>query len=167
MKRVFSGAVLGLSLALLAGCSGDGMSQSSSMSDSAAHYGLATPVGILDTVSGEHEVFAAPGLILINDMADIEGYDETPLAGLEVDFAKQSIIVLALGQQPTGGYWASIDAIQLEGDDLVVQARVNQPGPDQMVSQVISHPFAAVVVPKVENVKLHGDFDAVSGQPQP
>ncbi|QDU72933.1 protease complex subunit PrcB family protein [Mucisphaera calidilacus] len=167
MKRVVFGAVLGLSLALSAGCSTNNNGNGADAADQSARMGLATPVGILETVTGDHEVFASPGLMLVNDASDVDGYDATPLAGLNVDFSSHSVIVLALGQQATGGYWATIDAIQYEGDELVVQAKVNQPDPGQMVSQVISHPFAAVVVPKVENVTLLSDIEGLSGQPQP
>ncbi|MEQ9454960.1 MAG: protease complex subunit PrcB family protein [Phycisphaeraceae bacterium] len=168
MKPVLAATFLAASIATLPGCGILQKGDTNSASSTTVPYTqLARPIGIVDGTAGESEAFPDPGVLLINHPADLPGYNTSPLANLDVNFDNQSIIVLALGQQPTGGYWASIDALQLEGADLVVQGRANRPGDGQMVSQVISHPFSAVVVPKLQNVTLLSDIDAVIGEPRP
>ncbi|WP_428387870.1 protease complex subunit PrcB family protein [Mucisphaera sp.] len=167
MHRVTSGLILALSLTAATGCALFNKDQTTQASAAEAAIDLAKPLGILETVRGDSEEFPDPGLFVINDPADLNGYDNSPLADLAVDFNSQSIIVLALGQQPTGGYWASIDAIQREGTEVVVQGKANRPAADQMVSQVISHPFAAAVVPKIQSVTIRSDIEGLMGAPRP
>ena len=82
--------------------------------------------------------------------------------GFEPDFAKHDVVLLTLGEQPTGGYAADITALQRVGDTLYVQATATAPGPAAEVTQVVTHPFSAVIIDKQpEDIILRSDITSV------
>lgn len=147
-------------LVTLAGCAGSGNGKSTGGDM------LAQPVEIVSQVHGDKAVLDMPMVSLIDSA---EAY-ESLFAGevpVDVDFASQQAIVLALGQQPTGGYWISADAVQRVGNTLYVQATANRPGPDAMTTQALTYPFAVAVIPSQGNVTLVSDVVSVAGQAMP
>ena len=69
--------------------------------------------------------------------------------GFTPDFDRHDVIVLSLGEQPTGGYVADITALQRVGDTVYVEAVASAPGPAAEVTQAVTHPFSAVIVDKL------------------
>lgn len=85
--------------------------------------------------------------------------DEQP----EVDFSRQSVLAVFAGEKPTGGYSIRITGIQQQGSSLVVSYSETSPGPDAMVTQVITSPAHLV---RIDLSQQQGDFETVSFQRQ-
>jgi hypothetical protein len=85
--------------------------------------------------------------------------DEQP----EVDFSRQSVLAVFAGEKPTGGYSIRITGVQQQGRSLVVSYSETSPGPDAMVTQVITAPAHLV---RIDKSQQQGDFDTVSFQRQ-
>ncbi|MEM9883250.1 MAG: protease complex subunit PrcB family protein [Planctomycetota bacterium] len=143
---IVSLTALGLVL-VLTGCrSGD-----AGLDDGPSTEPLASGVVILAQVAGTDLPIETYGLGLVDPGAFGQlGLDEK-FTELEVgvDFDMHSVILLSLGQQPTGGYSAEITGLQLKGDLLYVQATAVAPGPDDATTKAITYPYSAVAVPKL------------------
>lgn len=72
-----------------------------------------------------------------------------------VDFAAESVVFLLMGVQSTGGYSVEPTAAAREGDSVVIDATVKQPGRGGIVTMAITAPYAVVAVPG----KIRGDVD--------
>lgn len=151
---------LGVVALLLAGCA------SEQQMDEPAR-GMAMPVEILDYMTGSDAALDQSRVLLVQSQGQLEEVAGDALAGLKIDFAVHSVVVLALGERATGGWWASITGLQRDGGLLYVQGTANKPGPDEMVTEALTYPFAAAVIPKTTNVQLVPEIDSVVGQPAP
>jgi hypothetical protein len=74
----------------------------------------------------------------------------TPPELPEVDFRQESVIAVFAGQKPTGGYGVMVREIRQEGGDLIVLVEETQPGPGDIVTQALTHPWAMVTVARPE-----------------
>ena len=102
--------------------------------------------------------------MLINSREDLDMLQHEELAGLEVDFDLQSVVVVALGECPTTGWWIRIDSAHVDIDKLYVQGVANEPDETQIVGQTLTYPYAAAVIDRVENVHLIPEFESVQGK---
>lgn len=64
----------------------------------------------------------------------------------EVDFAKEAVVAVFLGQKPTGGYSATIQSVRLSDKTLQVTYTEKSPSPDSITTQVISYPSHIVKI---------------------
>jgi hypothetical protein len=64
-----------------------------------------------------------------------------------IDFDKESVIVLSLGQRSNGGYSIQPVSVQFDGDTATVVARVQRPRSRGITTMAISAPFVAIAVP--------------------
>jgi len=76
-----------------------------------------------------------------------------------IDFAKEMVVVLTLGQKPTGGYGIEITRVAIEGNRLKVSYRATSPPAGAMVTQALTSPCHMVAVAKSE---LKPEFVEVS-----
>ncbi len=63
-----------------------------------------------------------------------------------VDFAQQMVVVAAMGTQNTGGYSIAVEQVSF-GSEVLVDVLERSPGRTCGVSQVLTQPVDAVVVP--------------------
>lgn len=63
-----------------------------------------------------------------------------------VDFARETVVAVFQGERPTGGYGIEISDAVLEGDELFVQMRFQEPAPDAFTTQALTSPWAMVRV---------------------
>ena len=63
-----------------------------------------------------------------------------------VDFTKDMVVGIVLGERPTAGYEVEIVSVAREGDRLVVRTREVRPAPDSVQAQVITVPFALATI---------------------
>lgn len=63
-----------------------------------------------------------------------------------VDFAQNVAVFLFAGQRNTGGWSVDPKSATVEGDTLVIDAAVTGPGPDMIVTQALTYPYAVVSV---------------------
>lgn len=143
---------------LSAGCHSDGGDTAS------GGFALADPVEITEGTSGSSPAMRTAGTYLIPSQAqwDKSGFGEA-VPG-PIDFAAYDVVVVAMGEQTSGGHWVRIDAIQLAGNELAVQCTMNAPAEGDVVATVVTYPFHAVMVPKTGAVLAVPDPTFVQGQ---
>jgi type IV pilus biogenesis protein CpaD/CtpE len=69
-----------------------------------------------------------------------------PRAAPEVDFAREMVLVAAMGQRRSGGYAVRIESVREEGGELVASVVETSPGPRCGVTMALTAPADAVVV---------------------
>jgi len=126
--------------AMLAGCAIQGGGASD----------LAEPVAVHGTTCHQDPALTDYSLTLINSSEQQASLGAPEVNLVDVDFATQSLVVLAMGEQPIGGYWVAITGVHQQGDTLYVQATVNRPGEGDMVTQAMTYPFCAAVIDKTQ-----------------
>lgn len=68
----------------------------------------------------------------------------------EVDFRRESVVAMFIGQRPTGGYQIVIDEVTIEGGEVYVSVRESQPAEDAITSQVVTSPWLMLSVTRPE-----------------
>jgi hypothetical protein len=61
-------------------------------------------------------------------------------------------IFYSAGVQPTGGYEASFERVEVRGRTLVVTTRLTSPGPNCRVTESLTHPYALATLHRPRNV---------------
>lgn len=68
----------------------------------------------------------------------------------EIDFSKQSILFISLGQKRTGGYGVEINDIQKKEGKTEILIQTTSPKPGGFQLQALSAPFVIVATAKIE-----------------
>jgi hypothetical protein len=63
-----------------------------------------------------------------------------------IDFGRNKVLTVFLGQRSSGGYSIVLASAKLEGQTLVVNANVRQPSAGAITTQVITSPFSSVQI---------------------
>lgn len=61
-----------------------------------------------------------------------------------IDFARDTVLVVAMGERMSGGFGISVDEIRIVGGRLQVAVRLDCPPPGLMASMAVSEPVQAV-----------------------
>jgi hypothetical protein len=64
-----------------------------------------------------------------------------------VDFSREMVVVVAMGERPTGGYVTEVVDVELRGRTLRVLVGEREPRPGTMQIQARTQPFAFVALP--------------------
>lgn len=67
-----------------------------------------------------------------------------------VDFTKNSVIAVFIGERPNGGFMVTIDSIIEGSKNITVNVTETTPGPKCMTTQALTRPFSLVKIPKTE-----------------
>jgi len=122
------------------------------------------PVSItfIDHQHGQNSPLTTPTLKLINSK------DELKALGLEgvgaPNFGKQSMILVAIGEQSTGGYAIRITGAYRVGDEVVVQADITRPAEGAVTTQALTQPYCIATTEKLEGVTLASDFSSTASE---
>jgi len=95
--------------------------------------------------SGNHVITSDAGLnALWNEI-----YSNTvPIPALpEINYQQSRLIILALGQKMTGGFAIQIEAVKKIESHFVVFYSIRRPSKSGMVTQAITSPFVAAIIP--------------------
>ena len=122
------------------------------------------PITIISQTQGSDPALTQPMVKLITAQEQLDALGAESLAGVEVDFAEQQVVLVALGSQPSGGYWTQITGIQQLGDTLYVQGIANAPAEGEAVTQALTYPYAAAVIPATSATTALSDIQSVTGQ---
>jgi hypothetical protein len=68
----------------------------------------------------------------------------------QVDFAREMLIVAALGERPTGGYGIVVDSVETGPDGFLVTVRTIAPGKGCVLTQALTQPVDIARVPRHE-----------------
>jgi hypothetical protein len=112
---------------------------------------------------GSHLALSEATVKLINTREDLNALGIDELANLGANFRAHSVLLLAAGQKPTGGYWIHVTGVQLHGDELYFQGLANRPGPADVVTQALTYPYTAVLIEKARARHLHPELESVAG----
>ena len=63
-----------------------------------------------------------------------------------IDYGREVVVGVMIGQRPTGGYRVEVSKARLDGSTLVVVVREIEPAPGEMTIQVLTSPWALVAV---------------------
>lgn len=75
----------------------------------------------------------------------------TPLpATPEVDFSRSMVLVIAVGERPTGGHTVRVDSVRSDGAGIVVRYTTTSPGDGCISTQAITSPVEVVSVRRVD-----------------
>jgi hypothetical protein len=67
-----------------------------------------------------------------------------------IDFSKNNICILLLGQRNTGGYSIEVESLKLEKEILYIKKKEISPSKGEMVTMVLTNPYCIVVIPKTK-----------------
>lgn len=70
--------------------------------------------------------------------------DVNPVPPPTIDFTKDLVVAVFLGEKPTGGYDVAISRAQRGDDAVVIYYRERTPAPGALVTQSLTHPFHIV-----------------------
>jgi hypothetical protein len=68
----------------------------------------------------------------------------------EIDFSKQTVLFVSLGEKRTGGYGVEIADVKKDNGKTEVTVKTKSPKPGGFQIQAITAPFVIVAIPKVE-----------------
>ena len=124
-------------------------------------------LNIEQQINGQSMALTRPNVFLINSEEQINATRSRQLKDLKIDFNTQSIVLIALGEQKSGGYWVKITGIQpADNGDAYVQAIVNKPGKGQTTTSALTYPYAAIVTGKITG-NVIPEIESVTGQNMP
>jgi len=64
------------------------------------------------------------------------------------DFTRHMVVVISLGEKRTGGFSAEAIGVHEENGNVIVQYRESSPQPGMMVTQALTSPWVAVLIPR-------------------
>jgi hypothetical protein len=67
-----------------------------------------------------------------------------------IDWTKDMVVVVVLGDRPTGGYSVEISGVEQLKDKLVVRSHAIEPAPGSVQTQAVTSPFAFRTVPRFD-----------------
>lgn len=141
--------VAALASTALIGCKGDG--ETDTPTDGVA---LAAPVAIGERVDGNSAALKTLGTYHIETKEQYDALGDADIFPGGLDFDESDLVIVALGEQPTGGYSVSIESIQLAGGELAVTGKATAPGADAVVTQALTYPYSAVSIPNTKADKV-------------
>ncbi len=74
---------------------------------------------------------------------------------LELDFSKNDVVVIYLGQRNTGGYSISVDSLYWQDSILNIETIITKPGKGENVTMVITTPYCVVSIPKAKEIQVY------------
>jgi hypothetical protein len=102
-----------------------------------------------------------PLYLLLRDAAELRSVWNRAYANVmnpppvpTVDFARETMVGIFMGQKPTGGYGLAVRGVTFEGGDLFVALDIQEPRPGAMVTQALTSPWMVLRIPR-------GGFSAV------
>jgi len=131
---------------MFTGCKSNG---GDAVSDDAATMPLAEPVEVVGQQGGSSSALDSIGAMLIRTQAEYDALGDAEIYP-DVNFDENDLVIVTLGEQPTGGYAVEISGVQQVGDELAVSGTATTPAADAVVTQALTYPYDAVVIPNTD-----------------
>ncbi len=74
----------------------------------------------------------------------------TPPEVPDIDFSRESVAGMFLGQQSTGGYGVDVQDVTLEDDEVYLQVNVTEPAQGAITTQALTNPWVVVRISRPE-----------------
>lgn len=117
----------------------------------------ATAVSFTSLARGQQSGIQEPLVALITNKAAWSGHwrrhaaiFQPPPSPPPVDFSRESLIAVHLGERRTGGYGVRVTGVQQGPEGLLVTAVEERPGPGAIVTQALTQPYEIIRIPRVE-----------------
>lgn len=142
MKLRYARAALVVGALLVAGCAA-----TVSRSETSQGAPLARQV-----TQSDHCGLTAPGVVYVERYDQLERLSRLPAQNLAldtlatVDFEREHLVLVGLGQKPTGGYGVTLDSSTITDGVLELAVNVRQPSSGTMVTQALTTPCAVIAV---------------------
>lgn len=75
-----------------------------------------------------------------------------------IDFTQSSVVLVALGERPTGGYRIDVGQAVKTQAGIEISVTIRKPGDQCVVTQVVTMPYHFVAVPIPRDTSLSVDF---------
>jgi hypothetical protein len=82
----------------------------------------------------------------LNDLYKELGWSNVPT----VDFSKNNVVALFMGQKNTGGYGISVRKVSVSGNEATVYVKTTTP--EGMATMALSAPYTITIIPKTSEV---------------
>lgn len=126
------------------------------------------PAEPVDVLAEQHGQTSSLNIFTLKHISSAEQFEALGLEDVEpASFDSQDMVLVALGEQNTGGHWVRISGLYQVDDTVYVQATVNRPGEDAATTQALTQPYCIVTTPKLGEVTLASDFSSVVGEQMP
>lgn len=102
--------------------------------------------------TSDHCGLTAPGVLYLSRADEVDALSSLPAQTLNLsplarlDFSREHLVIVALGQKPTGGYGVTLLGSEQVGDELRLEVAATAPAPDSMVTQVLTTPCSVMAV---------------------
>lgn len=106
-------------------------------------------IEVRDLAAGVHGGPSEPAEAVISNPERLASIWPATGAPPEIDFSEETVIFVALGQRPTGGYEVEITTVQARGDTTLVHYVERPPGPGCMTTQALTSPYHIIAVASV------------------
>lgn len=115
--------------------------------------------------ASEHCGLTAPGLVYLASADEVRALSGLPAQTINLsaltalDFSREHLLLVALGQRSTGGHGLTLADSEQQGGTLQLEMDVHRPAPDAMVTQVMTTPCTALAVTASgwRTVTVHGE----------
>ncbi len=105
------------------------------------------------------------GLTYLSSAEDLQTIENWPARNLSmtllkrIDFEREHLLVVGLGEKPTGGYALTLANSMIENDVLNLTVYLRRPPADAMVTQVVTTPCAilAITPEKWRRIEVHSN----------
>lgn len=94
---------------------------------------------------------------VIKSAADLQKvYDNIPTkqATPQLDWNKQQVVLLAMGQKNTGGYSIDIDKVEKTNAEITVYYKTNGPKKGDMVTQALTAPYVLYTIDNIADLPV-------------
>jgi len=141
MKRIL---LLGMASVMMASCSINVLNNTN------ANLGIAFEVLKQDAYGGREKKSS----VVISSQADLAslykelGWSNVPM----VDFNKNNVVALFMGQKSTGGYSINVRKISVDGDTTTVYVKTTEP--EGMATMALTAPYTITIIPKTNEVHI-------------
>jgi hypothetical protein len=71
---------------------------------------------------------------------------------LDIDFSKNNICILLLGQRNTGGYSIEVESLKFVKKVLYIKTKEIGPSKGENVTMALTNPYCIVVIPKIKQI---------------
>lgn len=100
----------------------------------------------------DHCGLTAPGLVYISSASELDRLEQLPSGNLSMnqlrglDLQKEHLVLVGLGQKPTGGYGLTLESAEIVDDVLELSLKAREPAADAMVTQALTTPCAVIAI---------------------
>lgn len=98
------------------------------------------------TQFGKYFIAKQSAMPIIWDSIYVNYMKQDPLP--EIDFEKNEVYLVAMGEQNSGGYKINVESVTETKKEVVVTIVSTKPGKDCMTTSVITYPYQLFLIPK-------------------